>query len=230
MTNIIAVFKKQIKDTWKNKAILIQFVMFPFLSVIMNNFVKVEGLPENYFIRLFASMYIGMAPLLSMASIISEEKEKNTLRVLMMSNVKPREYLFGVGSYVWIICMLGSIVFCIDGKYHGETAVNFLALMGVGLLASILIGAAIGTGSKNQMMETSITVPVMIIFSFLPMLSQFNPTISKVAGVTYSEQLSRMMGQVQNLHIEAENVIVILANMLIAGGIFVFAYRKSGLA
>lgn len=230
MNNVIAVFKKQLKDTLKNKTILIQFVMFPAISLIMNNAIQVDNLPKNYFIQLFAAMYIGMAPLLSMAAIISEEKEINTLRVLMMSNVKPREYLLGVGSYVWLLCMLGAIVFCVDGGYQGMTAVAFLAIMAVGILAALLIGAAIGTWSKNQMMETSITIPVMMVFSFLPMLAQFNSSISKVAGITYSEQISRMMGQIEHLQIQPENVIVILINMLIAGGMFVLAYRKCGLA
>ena len=90
--HICAILWKQLKDTLKNKTILIQFVMFPALTLIMEN-------------------------------------------------VKPAEYLIGVGIYIWIICM---------------------------------IGVAIGTWSKNQMMATSVTVPVMMVFSFLPMLSMFN--------------------------------------------------------
>ena len=91
MNNIAAVFKKQIKDTFKNKAILIQFVMFPVLTLIMNEAIQIEEMPKNYFVTMFAAMYIGMAPLTSMAAVIAEEKEKNTLRVLMMSNVRPHE-------------------------------------------------------------------------------------------------------------------------------------------
>ena len=67
----IAVFQKQMEDTLKNKAVLIQFIMFPFLAVIMKNSIKIEGMPENYFVTLFASMYLAMAPITSMASIIA---------------------------------------------------------------------------------------------------------------------------------------------------------------
>lgn len=52
-------------------------------------------------------MYIGMASLTSVASIISEEKEKNTLRVLQMSNVKAFEYLISNAIYVASVCMVG---------------------------------------------------------------------------------------------------------------------------
>lgn len=42
-------------------------------------------------------MYIGMAPLTSLVSIISEEREKHTLKALFFSDVKAREYLPGIG-------------------------------------------------------------------------------------------------------------------------------------
>ena len=35
MRNIGIIFKKQIKDTFKNKTVLIQFVMFPAMTLIM---------------------------------------------------------------------------------------------------------------------------------------------------------------------------------------------------
>ena len=108
MRNSLIILKKQLKDTLKNKTVLIQFILFPVMTLIMENAIKIDGMPELFFTKLFSVMYIGMAPLTSVASIISEEKEKNTLRVLTMANVKPWQYLIGVGFYVWFICMLGA--------------------------------------------------------------------------------------------------------------------------
>lgn len=85
MKHAIAIFQKQLKDTVKNKAVLIQFIMFPIMTLIMNNAIQINELPENFFVLLFASMYIGMAPLTAISAIIAEEKEQNTLRVLLMS-------------------------------------------------------------------------------------------------------------------------------------------------
>lgn len=229
MYNIGAILKKQIKDTLKNKTVLIQFIMFPVLTLLMNNAIKIEGMPENFFVNLFATMYIGMAPLTSMAAIIAEEKEKNTLRVLMMSNVKPYEYLLGVGIYVWIACMVGAGVICVAGNYDLRTSSIFMGIMAVGILASLLMGAAIGTWSKNQMMATSITVPVMMVFAFVPMLSLFNTTIEKIAKFIYSEQISRMLTQVGDLRIEMPDVCIMVINMLLFVGLFSFAYKKVGL-
>ena len=230
MNNIAAIFKKQLKDTLKNKAVLIQFVMFPIMTLIMNNAVKMQDMPENFFVNLFATMYIGMAPLISIASIISEEKEKNTLRVLIMSNVKPYEYLLGIGSYVWFACMLGGIVICTAGGYNLQTSITFMCIMAVGILTSLLIGAIIGIWSKTQMMATSIAVPVMMVFSFVPMLSLFNSTIEKIAKVIYSEQISRMLSQINGLQFNAINIGVIMTNIFIAAVIFIIIFKKCKLS
>lgn len=230
MKNIIAVFQKQIKDTLKNKAVLIQFLMFPVMSVIMECSINIEGIPEHFFADMFAAMYVGMAPLVAVSTVIAEEKEQNTLRVLLMSNVKPAEYLIGAGSYIWMICMLGSIVLGITGGYRGTEFFCFLGIMAAGILTSMLIGAAIGTWSKNQMSATSLTVPVMIVFSFLPMLSMFNESIKRIARAAYSQQISMMISQIGSAGVSVENVGVILGNTLAAAIFFVYAYKKSGLA
>ena len=233
MRNIEAVFWKQIKDTFKNKVILIQFVMFPLMVCIMENAVVMEDMPEHFFVKLFAAMYIGMAPLIVMSSIISEEKENGTLKILLMSDVKPSEYLFGTGSYIWLICMAGSCVFAIVGKYQGKALAAFLLIMATGIIASLLIGAAIGTWSRTQMMANSVGVPAMIVFAFLPMLSMFNETIKKAAKFTYSEQISILLnrlGDEMTTLVQAENVLMILLNMGIALICFLFAYKKCGLS
>lgn len=226
MNNTLAIIKKQWKDTLKNKTVLIQFVMFPVLTLIMKYAVVIDGMPENFFVNLFAAMYIGMAPLTSMAAIIAEEKEKNTLRVLFMSNVKPHEYLLGIGIYVWVICMIGAAVICIAGGYNAQISAVFMVVMAIGILTSLLAGATIGIWSHTQMMATSITVPVMLVFAFMPMLSIFNTTIAKIAKFTYSEQISLMLGQVKNLKLKPENICIILANMLIAMILIQMRVRK----
>lgn len=230
MNNIKAIFIKQVKDTLKNKTIFIQFIMFPIFTLIMSNSIKIEEMPENFFVNLFATMYIGMAPLTSMAAIISEEKEKNTLRVLMMSNVKPQEYLLGIGIYVWFVCIAGAAVICAAGKYSMQERLIFMSIMAVGILISLLIGAAIGTYSATQMMATSITLPVMMVFAFLPMLSLFNETIAKIAKFSYSEQISLMLAQINSLDIGMETVCIMAVNIVLSVIFFTAAYKKCGTA
>ena len=229
MRNICAVFLKQINETFKNKTILIQFVLFPAFALIMENAIKLQDMPEHFFVKLFAVMFVGMAPLTCMSSILSEEKEKNTLRALLMSNVKPVQYLLGVGSYLWLMCMAGSVVFALCGQYRGKELVAFLLIMAAGILLSILVGAAIGVFSRNQMTATSITIPVMMVFSFLPMIATFNEKIAKFAKVTYSQQISMLINNINDVTIEMENVVILLANMLVAIVLFLLAFYRKGL-
>ncbi len=227
---IKAIFWKQLKDTFKNKAVLIQFVMFPVLAVIMETTTSIEGLEDNYFVMLFATMYIGMAPLTGMASVIAEEKEKHTLRMLIMSNVRSYEYLIGVALYVLIACSVGALVMGVTAGFSGLHLIVFILVMMVGVLLSTLLGGVIGVGSKNQMVATSIVVPVMIVFSFLPMIAMFNESIAKVSKFTYSQQVNYLLHSVGDMTLKSESVLVIAGNLLVILVLFAYAYRRSKFA
>ena len=229
MRNFIAVFLKQVKETFKNKAIFIQFVMFPGMCIVMENAVVMEDMPEHFFVKLFSVMFVSMAPLVCMSGIIAEEKEKNTLRTLLMCNVKPFEYLAGVGTYVFLVCMAGAGVFGWCGGYTGAELGAFLLIMAVGILLSQLTGAVIGVWSKDQMAATSMMVPVMMVFSFLPMLAMFNESIKRVAEVFYSQQLNILINNLGTAPVETKSIIVIGANFLVAVGAFCIAFKKKGL-
>lgn len=226
INHIRAILWKQLKDTVKNKTILIQFIMFPCMTVIMEKAVHIQGMTEHFFANLFAVMYIGMAPLTSIAALISEEKEKNTLRVLQMCNVKAFEYLLGNAIYIVSVCMIGSLVIGLAGGYTDIELLHFMVISFLGHNISVLLGAMIGLISRNQMAATSVSVPVMMIFSFLPMLSMFNHTIRNIAKYIYSEQLFVLINSLDRIQINVENIIILLCNIVIITALFLVAYRR----
>ncbi len=230
MKHIITIIQKQLKDTLKNKPILIQFIMFPLFSIVMTHAIQIQEMPENFFVNLFATMYIGMAPLVSISAIISEEKEKNTLRVLLMADVSPVQYLIGIGSYVFFMCIIGGVIFCcLLNNVTNTQRIFFLLIMSIGIIASIVTGASIGVGSKNQMTATSVTIPVMMIFSFAPMLSMFNDKIEKISKIIYSEQIRNLINNLENGRDCMQNITVILLNIIVFGTLFSVLYKKRGL-
>lgn len=228
ITAIGAICGKQHKDTIKNKALLLQFVIYPVMAFVMEYSVEVEGMMPNFFTFLFAIMYLGMAPLTAMATVLSEEKEKNTLHMLKMAGVSSGEYMLGVGGYLYGICLLGAVIFGMIGRLRGKAFLIFLVIMSVGILVSLLLGAVIGIWSKNQMAATSVSVPVMMFFSFLPMISMFNESVEKIAQFTYTQQINKLLLDIQKFHVSKEAVLVIGGNLLIAGILFVIVYRKKG--
>ncbi len=227
MRNILIIIRKQLKDTFKNKTVLIQFILFPAMTLIMENAVRIDGMPELFFTKLFSIMYVGMAPLTSVASIISEEKEKNTLRVLTMANVKPWQYLTGIGSYVWFLCMIGAGVMATGIKT--EDIPFYMLIMAAGFVISILAGACIGIFSRNQMSATSIVMPVMMVFAFSPMLAMFNENIEKVARFAYTQQLKKLMDDMTFSGIKTDSSFILAANALLMVAVFFIAFRKKGL-
>ena len=146
-----------------------------------------------------------------------------------MSNVKPFEYLIGVGFYVWLMCMVGAVVFAVTGGYEGKDFLMFMLIMAAGILLSELTGAVIGVFSKDQMSATSITVPVMMIFSFLPMISMFNASIEKIAKITYSQQMSILINRLGTAEVKPESILIIAANFIVSVVLFAFVFKKKGL-
>jgi len=227
MRNIGVIIKKQLKDTFKNKTVLIQFVMFPLLTLVFEHAINIPDMPELFFTKLFSVMYMGMAPLTSAAAIISEEKEKNTLRVLMMANVKPWEYLAGIGVYVWTICMAGAGVMA--SSLPAKDIPFFLCVMAAGFIISIAAGACIGIFAPNQMVSTSLVMPVMLIFSFAPMLAMFNDKIEKVARIFYTQQIRVLLNNMSFDGIRPESFLIIAVNAALAVILFFAAFKRKGL-
>lgn len=227
MRNSVIMIKKQIKDTFKNKTIFIQFILFPIMTLVMERAIHLEGMPDLFFTRLFSVMYIGMAPLTAMSAIISEEKEKNTLRVLMMADVKPWEYLLGIGVYVWTICMAGAGVMSVG--FTGKDIVTYLCFMGIGFAISIIAGACVGIFAKNQMSATSIAMPVVMILAFAPMLSMFNATVSNAAKIFYTQQLKLCLDAMSFEGLAKETYVIIVINAIALCTIFIVAYKRKGL-
>ena len=227
MRNVKVILEKQLKDTLKNRMVLIQFVLFPLMTLVMEHAVRLEGMPDLFFTKLFSVMYMGMAPLTAMAAILSEEKEKNTLRVLTMANVRPWEYLAGVGVYVWGLCMVGAAVMA-SGFTAGDIPF-YLLVMGLGFALSVAAGACIGVCAKNQMAATSLVMPVMMVLSFTPMLAMFNDTIEKIAKFFYTQQMRTLLEGMTWKAVGTEEAVILGVNALLAVMLFFAAFKRKGL-
>jgi ABC-2 type transport system permease protein len=79
------------------------------------------------------------------------------------------------------------------------------------------------------MSATSLFVPVMMVFSFSPMLAMFNDKIEKVARVFYTQQLRVLMNQMSFEGIKTESILILVVNAVLAVVLFFAAFRKKGL-
>lgn len=231
LNRIKAILKKQVKDTLKNKTVLLQFIIFPAIAFVMTQVVigNDVGIEKKYFAVLFATMFAGMIPAINMVNIITEEKENDTLRVLVMSNVKPVEYLIGISVYVFIMCIVCTVLLGMIGDYWGIELLKFTAVVAMGLVTSIMLGGVIGIIARNQMSGSSVIIPISVVTSFLPMLSMFSNSIEKVSKYVYTQQIYYLINDLSSANFTTERIMVIAGNYIVFAGIFIIAYRKKGL-
>lgn len=222
--NIGALFYKQAKDCLKNLPVLILFFVYPIVALILTQAMKDQPGTGELFVSMFATMHIVFAPIVATSSFISEEKEKNTLRVLIMSNVTLKEYLLSVGGFVLAANLLTGSSFILIGKLSANNILLFVLAMVMGSLISIILGSCIGFFAKNASAANGLAVPIGIFFAFMPMLANFNKGIDAVAKFTYGGQLSRLMaGKDFNVF----SLLVLAANLAILFVISAILYKRS---
>ena len=169
-----------------------------------------------------------MVPIIFMSSIVSEEKEKKTLRMLIMSNVKAWEYLIGVGFCVFLLALISNCFFLFIIPFNAKEIVTFIVSSIIGIILSLLIGSILAILSKNQMSVGPITAPVSMIIGLLPMFSAMNSELEKIAKGIYSYYV-RQMFVTRELENSVNSWLILLINFLVLSLVFAIFYRIKGL-
>lgn len=226
-----ALFVKEAKDLTKNTNVFllcllpIAFAFFPRLTQM--------DLPQmqtalDAFIPVMGLNLVVVS--LVMASFIAEEKEKNTMRTLMLSSVSPWEFLVGKAALILIIGMVNTAaVFFIIGVESQFLAANLLTFFPV-IITMTVIGGIIGLLVQNMMATGIVAMPVIGLFMFIPMLALHNEAMAKVSqylpNVKAQEILQRVMdGQA----VEARSIVIILAWIVLSVISFALIYKRKGL-
>jgi len=244
MRSFKAIFKKQMKDTVKNPATLINFAIFPVVAFMMTSFVdfEIEGVPD-YIAELLganipnmaimmATIFAGMGLIPSVAGIISEDIEKKSLRFLNMAGVKSGAYLLGVGGVTLFLSVFTALAFGFVSDFYGQDFWIFVASILSGVAASIMLGATIGIFSKNQQSATGLSMPFAMILGFGPMMAQFNDTIARVLHIFYTQQLNVVADYLMYGYSGTplwQSFAIIWANVAVLGIVFLIVYAKKGL-
>jgi len=222
-------FKKQFLDTMKNRLILIQFIIMPVMAFLLTELVAKgsDEIPDSMFVTMFAAIFVGMGPLLTTSGAIAEDRERKSLRFLVMAGVRQHEYLLGVGGFVLLVCTIISVFFGLIGGFQGAELIKFILILIFGSATSIVLGATIGIFSKNQQAATAISVPVFMIFAFCPMIAQFNESVERIASVLYTQQINAIVNDISMSVLKP--YLIILANLAVFAVLFSLAYKQKGL-
>jgi ABC-2 type transport system permease protein len=222
--NVSALFQKQLKDVFKNLPVLVLFIVYPIIAFVMTQAMKDQEGMGTFFISIFATMHCVFTPIVATSSIIAEEKETNTLRALIMSNVNLREYLLSIGGFVLLSTLLSGSFFLFLGEHTGKSAVVFIIGLSIGCIISIILGVCIGLFSKNASAANGLAVPFGMVFAFLPMLANFNEGIEAVSKFSFGQQVSYLLS---GETIEVFGIAVLCVNFLVLILISALRFKKS---
>lgn len=225
-------FKKDFKDTLRNPSLLI-LLLLPLLFGMLYQFVSVIEMPKDYLLMLTTLMALSMIPLSFLATMIAEEKEKHTLRTLMMSGVSAAEFITGK---VLVSLLFAEIICVINYFILGLSLYNlplYFLVTVLGSLPLLMMGAAIGILCKDQMSAGALSAPLMLVFLMPSLLQMLNPVVAKIAYFTPMEQTMRLFDLWSGGSLFSANtlyaVLIIAVWACIGFVLFGLSYRKKRL-
>ena len=229
VNHILAIFKKTSKDMFRNKRQLFFFLLFPAMTYLFYYTIKdgrelfpIAFLPTNI---MFCSMNI-------MAGIISEEKEKGTLRSLIFASIKPLEYFLGIGIFVLIVTVISCSLFIPLINISEINYLYFYLSIILASLCSMILGATIGIIAKNQMTANGMCAPITIIIGMLPTFGAMNDSIQKITKILYTSRFADTIAQITSnskVIFDYKILLTYISNFLICIIIFSLVYRKKKL-
>ncbi|MGM7634812.1 ABC transporter permease [Bacillus sp. Hm123] len=165
MKRISALVTKEYQDLKTNSQILIM-VALPILFAFLNSKVDGGDTPEAATKPLLIIFTVVTCYIQSL--LIAEDKEKNTLRVLMLSPARPAEILIGKSLLTFIATI---VICCICFAILGTDMKNIWLTSGVILLSAFLFtifGTIIGLISENVTQTSIYGVPFMFLMMLGP--------------------------------------------------------------
>jgi len=228
MNSAKAIYIKQLRDVMKNFGVLIQFILYPAMTFMMTNLIgPMPGLPDSHFVTMFAGMFVGMGLVSAIAPAIAEDRERNSLRFLLMAGVKSHEYLMGIGGVFLTFSLAGCVAFALLMPNASIMQMLVMTLsMFLGCIASILLGATVGMMSKNEQEAISISSLMGLVISFGPFIANMsqNDTLMRVFRVFYTMNFVYTEVRTEDA---LESFGIILVNVVVLSAAFTWAYGKS---
>lgn len=218
--NFFTIFRKQRIDIFRNKKILLMFLIFPlmglFYKIIASDGEQLSGM-------IFLVMNIIMPPITCMASTICEEREKGTLRCLIFSGVNPLEYFCGTGLCLGMFCFIGTCIVAMIYESAGSNDGLILGISGVAILGSMLVGAIIGLLAKNQVSVAPLAAPISLVLGMSAILGMTNDQMHSITQYIYTQAIIDIIIKGE---ITLKQVICIIVNFTIFFLLFIVMYMK----
>ncbi|MBD7937430.1 ABC transporter permease [Cytobacillus sp. Sa5YUA1] len=183
-------FIKDWKDLQRNSYILFTLAIPLVFAAMLGRMNEATTVLSTYPINLA----LIIAGAFIQAAMVAEEKEKNTLRGLLLSPASTLEILIGksaLSGLMTILVIIGSIIF---SGYAVPSLLLFSLSILLGLVFYLATGTILGLLSRTVMETSIIGMPVLVIFGmssmFKPMVE--NATLINIIELLPNEQLNQI--------------------------------------
>ena len=232
-----ALFKKELNDLSKNINVSIMYILPIIVSFIFSKLIGGNTSSSNggkiYMLNMCVGMNITIVSCFVMSILIAEEKEKNTLRTLMLSGVSPLEFFTGKALITFVTSETINVVMFFIFKINTQYLVPYILLTTLVVFSMIGMGVIVGIVSPNQMATGVVGMPILMIFLLIPTFTRFSKTVTKIAELLPNYNMNLILEKVfkgEGIGNGATySIAVILIWIIITATGFVFAYNKVGL-
>lgn len=222
-----AIFIKDWKDLQRNFYVIFTLA----IPLMLAAFIGRIGEANGDFGTLPINMSLVIAGAFIQAAMVAEEKEKNTLRGLLLSPASTAEIFVGksmLSAVMTIVVIIGSIFL---SDYKVPSSVLFTVSILLSLVFYIAIGTILGLLSRTVMETSIIGMPVLFIFGMSSMFKSMsgNETLIKIISYLPNEQLDTIWIGLSNgkeLTNIFGNLLVLLGWVAVSVVITMVIYKK----
>ncbi|MBC2137412.1 ABC transporter permease [Listeria innocua] len=184
-------------------------------------------------INIGAVLNVSYVAYVTPATLLAEEKEKNTLRVLMVSSISGLEFFLGnLLPIVVVSSIVQAVIVPLLGiQFSVGQFVMYLLVSLVGIVSSAVLGMCFGILSKNQMNATLITIPLTMLLIFIPMLKNLSLMMMTISDNLYTGVLMKAIPILvanQPFSLSFQNWAVLMGELLLSVGWFLWLYSRNG--
>ena len=209
-----------------NKVLLFVCVVTPFVDfAILQAIPMIHG--EMYFLNMGLSLIYSMTAGTFTSMMISEEKDKKKLRTLILSGVTKYNYIISVISFPFIFSVLSALFMPVIFGIAIPSWLTYFVVVVLTTLAFILLNLSIGLFSKTQTHATLFSMIVLIIATFLPMLSSdmSNKIMSYITRFSFIGANTEYFIKLEKFQIFESSVFALICWVVILIFISNFAFK-----
>lgn len=237
LRKIGALSVKDAKDIFRNPAIavcalmpigfmlLYRFVMFSDMSP------EAEPAVDAFLLGTAPCFAVGMICSMTILYALSEEKEKHTLRTLMLANVSGGQVMAAkvIVSLV-VIAIVDIVCFVVIGADFSMLA-PFIVLTLLGSVSTVLLSLVLGLVSRDVMSSGVFALPI-IVLALLPMFSMFGDGFKMVASYSPCGGMYDLLGLLYEGRLFTSDAImplvVTFAWIVVCALLFVVVFKRMG--